>query len=110
MLSGIEPGELVRAIRQSDVARLTRIPGIGRKTAERLALELKDRMPDATGADVDAPDSSGDSVRDDVMSALINLGYQRPVIQRALDRAMKAATSHEFEPLLRDVLKTMTGG
>jgi Holliday junction DNA helicase RuvA len=109
VLSGIEPGELLRAIRQQDVARLTAIPGIGRKTAERLVLELKDRLP-ASAASADTPPLPGDSVRDDVLSALINLGYQRPAVEKALDRALKETGPHEFEPLLRDAPRAMTGG
>jgi Holliday junction DNA helicase RuvA len=109
VLSGIETGELVRAVRQSDVARLTRIPGIGRKTAERLVLELKDRMPEDAEAHGAAPDAPGGTVKDDVLSALINLGYQRAAIERALERATKDSARQEFEPLLRDVLRAMTG-
>jgi len=110
VLSGIEPGELVRAVRQSDVARLTRIPGIGKKTAERLVLELKDRMPDGIEPHTAAPDTTGDAVKDDVVSALTNLGYQRSTIDRSLERVMKDGKSRDFELLLRDVLKVMTGG
>jgi len=110
VLSGIEPGELVRAVRQSDVARLTRIPGIGKKTAERLVLELKDRMPDGIEPHTATPDATGDTVKDDVVSALINLGYQRSSIDRALERVEKDGKPRDFELLLRDVLKVMTGG
>lgn len=110
VLSGIEPGELVRAVRQADVARLTRIPGIGKKTAERLVLELKDRLPDGVEPHAAAPDTTGDAVKDDVVSALMNLGYQRSAIDRALERIAKDGTSRDFERLLRDVLKVVTGG
>jgi Holliday junction DNA helicase RuvA len=108
VLSGIEPGELVRAVRQSDVARLTRVPGIGKKTAERLVLELKDRMPEGVEPHGDAPELPRDGVTDDVISALLNLGYQRAAIEKALDRATKDAKSREFEPLLREVLRALT--
>jgi Holliday junction DNA helicase RuvA len=110
VLSGIEPGELVRAVRQSDIARLTRIPGIGKKTAERLVLELKDRLPDGVEPHTAAPDTAGDTVEDDVISALMNLGYQRPVVEKAIERAKKDGQTRDFEPLLREVLRLMTAG
>jgi Holliday junction DNA helicase RuvA len=106
-LSGIEPVELVRAVRQSDVARLTRIPGIGRKTAERLALELKDRLPDGVGADQAETVPTGDSVKDDVLSALVNLGYQRATVEKTVDQVAKRSKIDEFEALLREVLKEL---
>jgi Holliday junction DNA helicase RuvA len=106
-LSGIEPAELVRAVRQSDVARLTRIPGIGKKTAERLVLELKDRLPDGGSTEpVDLP-TDGGSVSDDVLSALVNLGYQRAAIEKTVDQVTKRSKVPEFEPLLREVLKEL---
>ena len=76
VLSGIEPAEFIRAIRVQDVARLTAIPGIGKKTAERIGLELKDRLPasmQAAGQE-SAPAAPGDQLRDDLLSALLNLG------------------------------------
>jgi Holliday junction DNA helicase RuvA len=110
VLSGIEPAELVRAVRQGDVARLTRTPGIGRKTAERIVLELKDRLsgelavPDTT-TDVDA---AGGSVRDDVLSALVNLGYQRAAVEKAVDQVLRRPGTSDFEPALREVLKELS--
>ena len=79
MLSGIEPPDLVRAIQAQDVARLTAIPGVGKKTAERIGLELKDRLPQSLQAAADAakPRRPEDQLRDDLLSALVNLGYQR---------------------------------
>lgn len=107
VLSGIEPAELVRAIRESDIARLTRIPGIGKKTAERLVLELKDRLPqDAPAGEPAVPGTEG-GVRDDVLSALVNLGYQRHAVDKAVDRVMRKTEARDFEPLLREVLKEM---
>jgi Holliday junction DNA helicase RuvA len=109
VLSGIEPAELIRAIRTQDVARLTKIPGIGRKTAERIGLELKDRLPpvlEAPGQTVagTAPD---DQRRSDVISALLNLGYQPAVAARAADRALTAAPDAPFEQALRQALRSM---
>lgn len=111
VLSGIDSGELVRAIRTQDVARLTRIPGIGKKTAERIGLELKDRLahvlqPAAAAA---PEDTSGDQRRDDLLSALTNLGYQRQAAETAIDATLKRSPDASFENLLRDVLRGMMG-
>jgi len=92
VLSGIEPNELIAAVRHGNVARLTAIPGVGKKTAERIGLELKDKLaaflPVEGAASV--PASAGESLRTDVLSALINLGYHRPLAERALDAALKS--------------------
>ena len=106
VLSGIDPGELVRAIRAQDVARLTKIPGIGKKTAERIGLELKDRLPHAAPA-AGLPPTKGDDLRDDLLSALINLGYNRPVAEKAIDVATKESPGAAFEQILRDILRQM---
>ena len=107
VLSGIDPGELVRAIRTQDVARLTRIPGVGKKTAERIGLELKDRMPPAAAAPGDQLEAGGGGLRDDLLSALANLGYQRGAAEKAVDAALKKAPDASFEEALRDVLRGM---
>jgi holliday junction DNA helicase RuvA len=109
VLSGIEPAELIRAIRTQDVARLTSIPGVGKKTAERIGLELKDRLPKSLQAiePAPAPASAKDQMRDDLLSALINLGYHRPVAERAVDLVVKAAPDAPFEQALRDVLRQL---
>jgi len=106
VLSGIDTTDLVRAIRTQDVARLTRIPGVGRKTAERIGLELKDRLPQATDVDVITPD--GGDRRTDLLSALTNLGYKGAVAEKAVDAALKRAPDAPFEDVLRDVLRGMT--
>jgi len=107
VLSGIEPADLVRAIRGSDLGRLTSIPGVGRKTAERIVIELKDRVNKLTTDAADITAAPGDDVREDVLSALGNLGYQRAAAEKAVDRAMGKVDSREFEPLLREVLKAL---
>jgi Holliday junction DNA helicase RuvA len=108
VLSGIDPGELVRAIRTQDVARLTRIPGVGKKTAERIGLELKDRLPQAAALDAPSDSSeSGGGLRDDLLSALANLGYQRAAAEKSVDAALKKAPDASFEQALRDVLRGM---
>jgi Holliday junction DNA helicase RuvA len=108
VLSGIEPLELVRAIRQSDLARLTSIPGVGKKTAERIVIELRDRLPKSTVDPETAAADAADDVRADLLSALGNLGYSRGTVDRVVDKVLKAAATREFEPLLRDVLKELT--
>ena len=109
VLSGIEPRDLVAAIQRADVARLTAIPGIGRKTAERIVLELKDRLAQMAipaGAAGAASPASGDRLRDDVLSALQNLGYHRPLAEKAVDASLKtnAAT---FEQVLKAALREL---
>ena len=109
VLSGIDPAELIRAIKAQDVARLTRIPGVGKKTAERIGLELKDRLPHAAVPHGAAPDAAptGDTLRDDLFSALINLGYQRAAADKAIDAVLKKSPGASFEQALRDVLRGM---
>jgi Holliday junction DNA helicase RuvA len=110
VLSGIEPEELVRAIRTGDVARLTRIPGVGKKTAERLVVELKDRLPQTDTVSPDAPAAApGDDVRDDLLSALVNLGYPRASVEKTVEKVLQAADDRSFEPLLRATLKLLMG-
>ena len=110
VLSGIDPGDLVRAIRTQDVARLTRIPGVGKKTAERIGLELKDRLPLGTAASAGQPGGAapGDDLRSDLLSALTNLGYKGQVAEKAVDAALKKTPDASFEDVLRDILRGMT--
>ena len=107
VLSGIEPPDLVGAIERGDVARLTAIPGVGKKTSERIVLELKDRLPRArvTEAAGDATPAVG-SVRDDLLSALVNLGYHRPLAEKAVDASLKAiGRDAGFERTLKQALR-----
>ena len=109
VLSGIDPGDLVRAIRTQDVARLTRIPGVGKKTAERIGLELKDRLPLAMApAEPAGGAAPGEDLRSDLLSALTNLGYKGQVAEKAVDAALKKAPDASFEDVLRDILRGMT--
>lgn len=106
VLSGIEPVDLIRAIRTQDTARLTAIPGVGKKTAERIGLELKDRLPSALqGGQTAAEAPAEEGRRADLLSALLNLGYQRPAAEKAVDRVLKSAPDAPFEQALRDVLR-----
>ena len=112
VLSGIEPADFIREIRLQDVARLTAIPGIGKKTAERIGLELKDRLPASMqppGQEA-APSSPGDQLRDDLLSALLNLGYQRGVAEKAVDKVLQGSATAGFEESLREVLRGLMRG
>ncbi len=108
VLSGLEPPLLVRAIRDADVARLTGIPGVGKKTAERISLELKDKLPATVGDDPARaePTDESDDLRSDVMSALLNLGYHRPLVERAVADALARAAGG-FEETLRQALREL---
>jgi Holliday junction DNA helicase RuvA len=109
VLSGIEPPDLVRAIRAQDVARLTAIPGVGKKTAERIGLELKDRLPPSVQAAADAAKPAGpeDQLRADLLSALLNLGYQRVPAEKAIEKELSASPDARFEDALRAVLRSL---
>ena len=105
VLSGIEPAELVQAVGRGDVRRLTGIPGIGKKTAERMGLELRDRLPSVLEPDPGtAVAGEPGAARGDLVSALVNLGYGRPSAERAVDAALGAGDG-SFEPALRRALK-----
>jgi holliday junction DNA helicase RuvA len=106
VLSGIEPPDLIRAVRHSDHGRLTAIPGVGRKTAERIVIELRDRLPKLDGTEA-ADTVPGDDLRADVLSALGNLGYQRATAEKAVDKVSRGVAATSFETLLRDVLKEL---
>jgi holliday junction DNA helicase RuvA len=106
VLSGIEPPDLVRAVRSQDVARLTKIPGIGRKTAERIGLELRDKLAAAMVEAAPASDGGADVLRDDLISALLNLGYQQAAADKAVGAALETGEK-AFEPALKDALKRL---
>lgn len=110
ILSGIDVSDFVAALRGNDLARLTRIPGVGKKTAERLVLELKDKMPTllAGEPEAEAPPAPA-SPKDDLLSALANLGYSRSEVERAVDRALAADGAGRFEDLLRRALQLVAG-
>jgi Holliday junction DNA helicase RuvA len=104
ILSGMAADEMVTAIRGNDVGRLTKIPGIGKKTAERMVLELRDKMPQqAIG---EAPIPAFSSVEEDVLSALMNLGYQRPTAEKAL--ASVADKASPFEKMFREAMGNLS--
>ena len=113
VLSGIEPADLIRAVRLQDVARLTAIPGVGKKTAERIGLELKDRLPasmQSGGTAADHVAAPGDQLRGDLLSALLNLGYQRAAAEKAIEKTLRDSSDAGFEQALRDVLRALMKG
>jgi len=112
VLSGIEPAELIKAVRVQDIARLTAIPGIGKKTAERICLELKDRLPtpSTTSGQPAAVASAEDQLRTDLLSALLNLGYQRQAVEKAIDRVTRNAPDVRFEQALKEILRLLMRG
>ena len=105
ILSGMATADMVGAIRANDHARLTRIPGIGKKTAERMCVELRDKL-DAFGAPQAAVTVS--AVEEDVISALTNLGYQRALAEKAVERAAASAGRENFDKIFRVALGTLS--
>jgi len=105
ILSGMGVEQLVPAIRKGDLAQLVRIPGVGKKTAERIVVELRDKL-----AAVDVPETGKPATRtqleSDVSSALVNLGYDERLVERAIEQA-RAAGGTDFEKLLRDSLQIL---
>jgi Holliday junction DNA helicase RuvA len=103
ILSGMAADEMVSSIRGNDIARLTRIPGIGKKTAERMVLELRDKLP-APAPSTPAAMPAMNATEEDVVSALVNLGYQRAAAEKALAAGLKEGSNHSFDDLFRSVL------
>lgn len=108
ILSGMNVEELVPAIRTGDLARLTKIPGVGRKTAERMVVELKDKL-EAVAIETERPAlASPAGVEADVKSALLNLGYDERSADAALAEAKREAGTSNFEKLLRVTLAALS--
>ena len=110
MLSGMSGDEIISAIRTDDLARLVSIPGIGKKTAERLVIELRDKVGELS--DGSAPRTSAsqlptETVFDDALSALVNLGYQKNAAEKALQQAVKDGAEMSVQKLLRAALQTL---
>jgi Holliday junction DNA helicase RuvA len=105
VLSGIAPDALVSALKGNDLAALTRIPGVGKKTAERMVLELRDKLEGLTAAPAPAPASC---MEEDVISALVNLGYQRSLAEAAAKKAIsKIGPTGSFEQVFRETMGLM---
>jgi Holliday junction DNA helicase RuvA len=105
VLSGLAAADVILAIRKGEVERLVRIPGVGKKTAERIVLELKDKVPAPTGVEAEAPAAALTAIDQDVLSALLNLGCTRPAAEAAVRKAKAALGAAEFEPLFRRALE-----
>ena len=113
-VSGVGPrlaltATLVRAVRTGDIASLMGIPGVGKKTAERLVLELKDRLPasESVSQHGEAAATGTDDLRGDVLSALLNLGYHRPLAEKAISASLEAGEIESFEHALRQALREL---
>jgi Holliday junction DNA helicase RuvA len=115
-LSGMSADEIISAIRQNNLARLNSIPGVGKKTAERLVIELRDKIGKLSAVSSEEMKSegiqqtSGDDVYEDAISALINLGYQRNAAEKALKQAMQEGTEMSVQKLLRKSLQFLAKG
>ncbi len=108
VLSGIPPTELVDALRRQDVRRLVAVPGVGKKTAERMVLELADKAGRIAG---EAPGKAPAAVAaDDVISALVNLGYRKADAERAVDAIARTGAPTDFGDFLKEALRRMTAG
>jgi Holliday junction DNA helicase RuvA len=113
VLSGLEPRELVEAIRRGDLRRLSSIPGVGKKTAERLVVELKDKMPQVMAlagetvseAETASPETA---IRDDLVSALSNLGYPRNATEKAVGQVFNEEPNLSFELALKKALRRLS--
>lgn len=115
LLSGMSADELIASIRTNNLARLTLIPGVGRKTAERLILELREKIAELSsaqleeelGAKPEVTKPTEDTVRGDSLSALLNLGYQRSAAEKAIDAALNEGGDITVESILRRSLKKL---
>lgn len=108
ILSGMPFSELWAAVSSNDVARLSAIPGVGKKTAERLALELRDKLAAPVGQKGEQPPVSSNPLRDDALSALVNLGYKKQDAEKALDRLNENGAADSIETLIRDSLNLLS--
>jgi holliday junction DNA helicase RuvA len=108
ILSGMSVEELVPAIRGGDLVQLTKIPGVGRKTAERIVVELKDKL-EAVAIETEKPAAASPAgVEADVVSALVNLGYEARAAEEAAAEAKREAGDGNFEKLLRAALQSLS--
>jgi len=117
LLSGMSADEMIASIRTNNLARLTLIPGVGRKTAERLVMELRDKVASLSSAELEeelgaksetgAPVLTEDSMRSDVLSALLNLGYQRNAAEKAVTAGIDEGGDISVELILRRSLRKL---
>jgi Holliday junction DNA helicase RuvA len=109
ILSGIEPRELAQAVAGGNVARLTKVPGVGKKTAERLVVELKDRLVTLARASGPARAAPEADALEQLRTALVNLGYRAPQADGAVDALRDASEGKKLDELLREALKLLRG-
>jgi holliday junction DNA helicase RuvA len=114
VLSGLSAEELVQAIRAGNLAKLVGIPGVGKKTAERMLLELKDKVAAILPPGLEEASSAGgivaqtgEAMREDVISALVNLGYQKALAEKAVNAALKQTPDAKFEAVLKSALRSL---
>jgi holliday junction DNA helicase RuvA len=109
ILSGIQAKDLAQAVAQGDVARLTKVPGVGKKTAERLVVELKDKLAVLARAAGPSRAATGDGALEQLRQALVNLGYKSPQADGAVDRLREDSDGKKLDELLRDALRLLRG-
>jgi Holliday junction DNA helicase RuvA len=109
ILSGIQARELARAVAQGDVARLTKVPGVGKKTAERLVVELKEKLAVLARAAGPARAAPGAGILEQLRTALVNLGYKPPQADSAVDALRDGAEGRKLDELVREALKLLRG-
>lgn len=112
-LSGTSPDDLIAAIRSNDLARLVSIPGVGRKTAERVVIELRDKIGQLALLDSDVSSTPStavdvDATRDDVVAALVSLGYQKALAEKIVARVLEVESDRTIEHVLRQALKLLS--
>lgn len=111
MLSGMNADEIISAIRTNNLVKLTAIPGVGRKTAERLVIELRDKVGELAAASDESTETGAgidsDTTFDDALSALVNLGYQRNAAEKALQQARQDGAEPNVQKLLRQALQRL---
>jgi Holliday junction DNA helicase RuvA len=107
ILSGMSVDDLVPAIRQGDLVQLVRIPGVGKKTAERIVVELRDKMAALEAVEAERP-AARPELDADVISALVNLGYDRRAAEKAVEHVRRDGSAGGFEPLLRAALRELS--
>jgi Holliday junction DNA helicase RuvA len=105
ILSGMEAGDLLSAIRRGEIEKLVRIPGVGKTMAERLVLELRNKLPAPAGDEQSPAPPSLSALDEDVLSALLNLGCARPAAETAVRKARAGGAPDQFEPLFRKALE-----
>jgi Holliday junction DNA helicase RuvA len=106
ILSGLAAPDLILSIRRGEVEKLVKLPGVGKKTAERMVLELRDKLPAVSGEEPAQPPAEAFSpVDQDVLSALLNLGCARPQAETAVRKAKASGAPTDFEPLFRKALE-----